>query len=91
MTRKRKLFLSLLLVTLTASLALTPLVLTYQLRFNSGVAGGSGGAVMHSAGYRLEGSLGGSTLILASSAGYRLCSGFAGDALYAINLPFLTH
>jgi len=88
MKRQRWLILGL-LVALLATLALAPLAV-YQLRSSNIAAGGAGGAVMSSAGYRLQGSLGGLVQVQASSAGYRLCSGFACDALYAVSLPLTT-
>lgn len=87
MTRKRKLQIAL-MAALVATLALAPLgLLTYKLRNSTGVAGGSGGAIMQSAGYRLESSVGSGVLISASGGDYRLCSGFACDGLFAVNLP----
>ena len=87
MLRHRK-FRWVLMAALVATLALAPLIADpYHVRNNNITAGGAGGAVMTSTGYRMEGSAGGAVLIQASSADYRLCSGFACDVLYALNLP----
>jgi hypothetical protein len=60
-----------------------------NVRWNSGLGGGSGGGVSNSAGFHLIGSEMGAISVSSTSASYQMCAGFLCLDVRAVYLPLV--